>query len=506
MLKRNIVANYMGNAWNAIMNLAFVPLYVEYLGAEAYGVIGISAVVGTFLSLLDLGLSPMLSREMASYRGGAHSAESIRSLMRLVELVCWSCGLIGALLVWSTAPWIASQWLRSEVLPVDTISHALRIMALVVCLRFVEGMYRGVLIGLQKQVAVNAIASFAATLRGFGSIAVLACWSPTLGAFFWWQGTVAGISVALFMISSHRAIPRAVVKLKLGIHSLATTWPFARGILIGNLIGLGLGQIDKVVLSRVIELAEYGQYMLATTAASCIAMAAGPIGQAMYPRLTEEYSAQHEETLVAEFHRMAQLVTVLAGGVGAVLVAFPHEILLAWTGDPEIAATAATPLRMLSIGAILSVCAQVLDYLQLAAGRTRLRNSLNGVAVVAVVPALIVLVPRYGMSGAAAVWLGLNVLYIAVYAPLSLRDLMPRELLRWALGDLAVPLLAALSTCVAIRAAYGLLPTEPPALAAILLTSVVLCLVSAALAAPLVRAGVMNVVRRRAVNAGRPGR
>jgi len=62
VLKPNIVANYVGNAWNALMNLAFVPLYVEYLGTEAYGVIGISAVVGTFLSLLDLGLSPMLSR------------------------------------------------------------------------------------------------------------------------------------------------------------------------------------------------------------------------------------------------------------------------------------------------------------------------------------------------------------------------------------------------------------------------------------------------------------
>lgn len=485
------------------MNIAFVPLYVEYLGTEAYGVIGISAVVGTFLSLLDLGLSPMLSREMASYRGGAHTAESIRSLLRVVELLCWFCGLIGASLVWNAAPWIASNWLRSEVLPVDTISHALRIMALVVCLRFVEGAYRGVLVGLQKQVAVNAIASFAATLRGFGSIAVLAWWSPTLGAFFWWQGAVAALSVALFMISSHRAIPRAVVKLKLGIDILTTTWPFARGILIGNLIGLGLGQTDKVVLSRVIELAEYGQYMLAATAVSCISMAAGPIGQAMYPRLTEQYSAQRKERLVAEFHRMAQLVTVSAGGVGAVLVAFPHEILMAWTGDPRIAAVAATPLRLLSIGAILSVCAQVLDHLQLAAGRTRLRNRLNGIAVLVVVPALIVLVPLYGMNGAAAVWLGLSVLYIAVYAPLSLRDLMPGELLKWAVGDLAVPLLAALSMCVAIRAACGLLPTEPPPLAAIVVPSVVLCLASAALAAPLVRAGAMDVLRRKSVNAGR---
>lgn len=503
MLKRNVVANYMGTAWNAIMNIAFVPVYVKYLGTEAYGVIGISAVIATFLSFFDLGLSPMLGREVARYRGGAHSVQSIRSLLRVVELSSWSIGLLSALMMWSAAPWIASKWLRSETLPTDTIAHALRIIALSVCLRFVEGMYRGVLIGLQKQVTVNAIASFAATLKGIGSIAVLAWWSPTLGAFFWWQAAVAGLGIMLFMTFSHRAIPRAAVQLKHGFHVLATAWPFARGILIGNLIGLGLGQTDKVVLSRMLELSEYGEYMLTATVASCIAAAAGPIAQAMHPRLTERHSAHDDAGLVAEFHTMSQLATVMAGSVGVVLVIFSHEILLAWTGNLRIASVAAMPLRILGIGAILSVCAQVLDYLQLAAGRTRLRNSLNGLAVLAVVPALLVAVPRYGINGAAAVWLGLNVVYICVYAPLSIRDLMPRELWRWAVSDVAVPLFAALLTCLAIRAVAKHLPTQPLSLAACLVTSVVLCMTTAALAAPLVRTSALSLIRRTAGAAGK---
>jgi hypothetical protein len=34
-LKRNVIANYLGQGWVAIMGLAFIPLYIKYLGIEA---------------------------------------------------------------------------------------------------------------------------------------------------------------------------------------------------------------------------------------------------------------------------------------------------------------------------------------------------------------------------------------------------------------------------------------------------------------------------------------
>ena len=152
MLKRNIVANYVGNAWTALMAIAFVPLYARYLGDEAYGVVGIAAAIQAYLGFLDAGLTPMLAREMSRFTGGAHSAEAIRSLMRIVELWAWSIGVVAIIAIWFAAPWIASDWLRTETLEPETIAHALRIMALVVGLRFIEGLYRGCLVGLQRQV------------------------------------------------------------------------------------------------------------------------------------------------------------------------------------------------------------------------------------------------------------------------------------------------------------------------------------------------------------------
>lgn len=496
MLKRNIIANYMGAFWNAIMSIALVPLYVKYLGTEAYGVIGVSAVIGSFLSFFDLGLSPMLVREMARFRGGAHGAESIRSLLRVVELCSWSVGLLGMAALWLAAPWLASGWFRSESLGPDTLAHALRIMAAVIGLRFVEGVYRGVLIGLQRQVTVNVISSAAATMRGLGAIAVLAWWSPTLDAFFWWQGAVALVSIAMFFTLGYAALPRAAISLKHGVQTLRMGWPFARGMLISTLLVLGLTQTDKLLLSRLLELSDYGQYMLALSASSCITWAAGPICHALYPRLIELHAAGATESFVYEFHRAAQLVVVVAGSIGVVLIVHADRIMLIWIDDLALAEATATPMRLLSLGCLLNAVMHAPYYCQLATGWTSINNRLNAASIVVVIPALLLVVPWAGTTGAAAVWAALNVGYVLIGAPLSFRLLMPTEIRQWYLRDVALPLVSALAACLIIDIVINF--TSPAgATSAIALSAGGAATILAALAtAPLVRMQTTSLINR----------
>ena len=59
-LKRNVIANYLGQGWKALMELAFIPIYIKYLGIEAYGVIGIFALLQSW----HWGLSLMPYRKL----------------------------------------------------------------------------------------------------------------------------------------------------------------------------------------------------------------------------------------------------------------------------------------------------------------------------------------------------------------------------------------------------------------------------------------------------------
>jgi O-antigen/teichoic acid export membrane protein len=496
MLKRNILANFVGNIWVALMGVAFVPVYIKYLGVEAYGLIGLSAVIITTLTFLDLGLSPMLSREMARYRGGNQSADSICSLLRVVELYTWSIGLLGVVALWFIAPWLATSWIRSESLSPDTVTHALRILALVVVFRLVEGVYRGVLIGLQEQVRVNVLAAGAATLRAVGAIAVLAWWSPSLHAFIWWQGAVAAVSLGFFMACGHAALPHSKVSLDLGIRTLRASWPFARGMLVSSFLVLGLTQTDKVLLARLLTLSEYGQYSLALIASSCVAMAANPIGQALYPRLTELHARGTSEAFVREFHRGAQLVMVAAGSVGIVMIVFADRIMLLWTGDPELVESVSTPVRLLATGSLLNSCMLAVYICQLATGWTALANSVNTVSILLVVPALILVVPRAGMAGAAAIWAALNMGYVLTAAPLTFRRLMPGEMFSWYVHDTVIPLAAGFTVCLMLRAASPFDGTSATQQVILVLSSAIATLSAVLITAPMVRRGMIAMLHR----------
>ncbi|MFN9916356.1 MAG: polysaccharide biosynthesis protein, partial [Pirellulaceae bacterium] len=69
-LKANIIANYLGQAWSSLMGILFLPLYIQLIGIEAYGLIGMIALVQIWLGLLDMGMGPMLNREMARFNTG----------------------------------------------------------------------------------------------------------------------------------------------------------------------------------------------------------------------------------------------------------------------------------------------------------------------------------------------------------------------------------------------------------------------------------------------------
>src|ERR1035437_5965996 len=127
-LKRNVVANYFGQGWSALMSLAFVPLYIRYLGIESYGLIGIFALLQAWLALLDIGMKPALGREMARFTAGAHNSQSIRDLARSIELIEPPMAGGFALAILPASGWLPSHGVTPKTLPVEVVAQAFAVM------------------------------------------------------------------------------------------------------------------------------------------------------------------------------------------------------------------------------------------------------------------------------------------------------------------------------------------------------------------------------------------
>lgn len=458
-IKNNIVANYLGSGWNALMGLAFIPLYIHYLGMEAYGLIGAFALLQAWLVLLDLGLTPTIGREMARFEAGAYTPQNIRDLVCSVEWIyALTAGAI-ALGVMLASPWLATNWLQAESLSTATVVDALTIIGGVIAVRWLAGLYRSAIIGLQRQVWLNGCTAIFSTLRSMGVVVVLAWISPTIQAFFMYQGVLFALEALALAIQMRRLLPAPPQPARFRWQTLRELWRFAAGMTAITFLSIVLMQVDKLLLSRLLPLADFAHYVLANSVAGALAMLIYPIHNVASPRLTELVTSGDSRELVRSYHNFSQMLTLSLVPAALVLSLFSDHILLLWTRDLSITAAVAPLVSLLAIGTMLNGLMHIPYTLQLAYGWTRLTVWINTVSLLVLVPAIYLGVSKYGVEAAAVAWILLNAGYVIVGLPLMHRRLLSEEKWRWYGQDVFAPMCAALIPLLIIRAL-----TPPPAI------------------------------------------
>jgi O-antigen/teichoic acid export membrane protein len=188
-----------------------VPIYLRYLGPEAYGLVGIFTMLQAWFQLLDLGLSPTLAREVARYRSGVLSSQQLRMLVRALEVFFYVTALLAAIALTSLSGPIAQGWLKVRELSIEQVQQAIAMMALAIPLRWISGLYRAAINGFERQILLAVLNTALATFRFVGVVAVLHWVSATPKAFFLYQLVVALIEVAGLYLLVHHMLPRPEV-------------------------------------------------------------------------------------------------------------------------------------------------------------------------------------------------------------------------------------------------------------------------------------------------------
>lgn len=283
-VRRNVIANYLGGGWSALIAIAFLPLYISYLGIESYGLIGFFATLQAWLFLLDMGLSPTLNREMARFSAQLHTAQSIRNLLRSMEVVYAAIAILLAALVASLSTWTASDWLRPQTLSTETVSQAIALMGLVISFQWMGTLYRSALLGLQRQVWLSLATALVATGRALGTLAVLAFVSPTIITFLVFQCVTSVLETIILGWYLHRHLPPSPQAARFSLEALKSVWHFAAGMTAIAFLANLLMQIDKLLLARLLPMNEYGYFSLAVTVAGVLSLIIGPLHSVAYPR------------------------------------------------------------------------------------------------------------------------------------------------------------------------------------------------------------------------------
>jgi O-antigen/teichoic acid export membrane protein len=480
----NLTANYAGAVITAIVQLFVVPVYLKLMGVEGYGLVGISITLGALAVLLDFGVTPALTREIARLSGQAGGAPQMRSLVRTLETYYVLAIVLFVLILSITLPELHDLWQETSMLTESTIRNSLGLMSIMAGGQLLIGFFGAGLLGMQKHVSLNIINVSGILLKNVGAIPILIITEGSVEAFFDWYLAVTILHAIVLRMTLWRRLPEGEVRLK-RLRELQV-WRYASGMAGVVALSLLLSQLDKVIVAHFVTLEQFGLFSAAAAFATILSKPSAPIFNTLVPRLTQLIAEGASSQVVATYNRSVQISCALVLPLALTLIVFGEPIVGFLMGK-SLGDTVSDFSLIVSILAVGYACNALvyLSYgLTLAHGWVRFAINQNLLACSLMIPMTIWLVLHYGVVGGAVAWAILNVGFLLISPYFIHCNLMPSNLDGWLRKNIIPGLLASLIISLLLRGVMGVFNTAGSVLLIIIVLNLILSFLVTVLVLP----------------------
>lgn len=432
-IKFNILANYVSQVYLIVIGIVVLPMYIKYMGAEAYGLVGFFTMMQGIFNILDFGLTPTLSRQTTRYHAGVITSLAYRQIFRALSSIFYSIAVIAGIGLFLVNDFIAQKWLNIEKLNPQDIYYCLYIMVVCVILRWLIGLYKGVITGFEQIVWLSITNTIIATLRFLGVLGYMYYYGFTIINFFNVQLAVALLEFAVFFIKNNQLLPKLNPDICIG-WSIAPIKPllgFSLSIAFSSIVWVLTTQLDKLILSGIINLSEYGYFTLAVLIAGGILQISTPISGVLMPRMVFLHSEQKFEKMRQLYLKATQFVTIVIVTAGLVLTFLARPVLHVWSNDMTIVEHTCRILQLYALGNVFLVLGAFPYYLQYAKGVMKYHLIGNILSIVVLIPSIIYFALEYGAIGAGWVWLITQLVFLIGWVSFVHQKIEPSIMWQW---------------------------------------------------------------------------
>jgi O-antigen/teichoic acid export membrane protein len=419
-----LASSFSAQAAVAMLGIASVPVYLALMGPEGYGLVAFHVTLQTWMMLLDMGLPTAMARRLSVWQASGESGQ-VASFIKAVERVFWLGAGLATLAVAAASPWIGTSWLGRSALDMADLIWSLRLMGCLIALRWVASLYQAALIGLERQNLVNGVIVGSALGRTVAAVAGLLLVSRDPQTYFIVHliGALAEVLVLrktlMRAISWRDAVPS-------DLRTLSEDLKLAGGFALVTVVWLAVNQIDKIVLSHMLPLKDFGLFSIVSAICTGVATLVPAFTQAIQPRLTTLLAQQRRGEFIQLYRLSAALLLALSASLAGTVAAFPTLTLYAWTGSSEQGWNLASVLTVYAAGTGLANMLLAPFLLQYASGDIRIHVKSYAILGTVWIPAALWSTYNHGPWGAGLAWLIGNLALLSVCWPLVHGRLLSR--------------------------------------------------------------------------------
>lgn len=406
-LSINVIANYTAKLWGIVAIYLFVPLYINILGLQAYGLIAFYSVALAILFIADAGISATFGREAAHEKDLSKLRDLLASLERILFAVVGFAGMC----VFFVADIIAHRWLNTDgTLDADIAVQSIRLMAFALVPQIAMSLYVGGLMGLQMQVRANLMTILFGVIRS-GLVILPLYYFSDVRLYFLWQALASWIFLYFVRQSLLKNLSDGEAT-KRGVFSWLVVRPllgYAAGMFAMAFIAGINNQIDRLVVSKLLPITDFTFYSLAAMIAQVPAILTIPVAAAIYPKLIASYKEADKRLLEELYEKFSYIISTLGSASAFGLFFFGGDIIKVWLHGQPIPVYMLSVIQVLAIGSLFLSLQLPPYYLSLANGHTKTNVRLGLICMMVTVPAQVFFTRKFGIIGATIPWIMVNI-------------------------------------------------------------------------------------------------
>lgn len=397
---RNTGWNLAGYIAPLVVAIFAVPMLIEGMGYERFGVVAMAWVVIGYLSLMDLGMSRTLTK-IVSEKLGCQKEADVPAVVWTASTIMLVFGIAMALVGFLVLPWLVRDFLNIPAQLENETLLGFRILALCAPVVILGIGFRGVLDAYQRFDLTNKVRIPLGIYSFLAPLAVLP-FDPrvhiVVGVLA--LGRVIGFGTHLFFC--WRVVPGLGAGFDFRVDMIASLLRFGGWLSLSNVISPVMVYIDRFVIGAVISAAAVAIYAVPHEFVTKLLILPGAMIGVLFPAFSSSFAMDRAQTAWL-FLRGTKYVFLVIFPVTLVVITLAEEGLRFWLGA-AFSQDGFRVLQWLAAGVFFNSLAHLPHTLIQGIGRPEITAMLHLGELPLYLVGLWWAVIHHGVDGAAIAW------------------------------------------------------------------------------------------------------
>lgn len=393
---------FAGTMFTAVAGYAFKIYLARALGSEALGIYALGmTVVGLFGVFGGLGINWAALRFPPAYTSTGRTEELRAFMMWSLLILAAVNGLLAA------GVFLARRWVAIKLYHTPALAGYLHLFALILFMGTLTTFFGQVLTGFKGTAKRTIITNFVGVLLNIAFAVVLISMGTGLWGYIVAQLVSAIVILCLLIWATYKVMPHSArVESKTILHPRTEMFSFAAAAFAMDLMMFLYSQTDKVILGSYLNACTVGIYTVAATIVAFVPIALQSVNQIFSPTIAELHAKGEFELLNQLFQSLTKWVVGLTLPLAAIVIIFSRVLMRVFGHEFEAGWVI---LVIGTVGQLVNCATGSVGYLLLMSGNEKRLVRIQMAMAVVTVASCLLLVSRWGITGAAIATAACNV-------------------------------------------------------------------------------------------------